>query len=334
MKVFYEIHPGLLEKSAIALGFFDGVHLGHQAVIDAAIADAREMAISSALVTFKEHPRTLTTGKSPLLLTVLAQRLALAEQLGIAATVVLEFTEQICRLTPREYVTNILVECLGARSVSVGYNHRFGRNREGDPQLLRQLGGELGFTVHVAPPVLVDQGDVSSSRIREALANADVELARKLLGRPYAVLGEVMRGQGRGRTLGFPTVNLKVSEIQLLPARGVYAGVTQLADGRRLASVINLGVRPTVSSEGLLTVEAHILDFQGDLYDQTLSVEFWRFLRAEAKFESMEALRNQIAADCQAALGFLPGRRAEAGRSQDNLRRPEPDDARAAHLPA
>lgn len=334
MKVFYEIQPGLLEKSAIALGFFDGVHLGHQAVIDTAISDARKMGIVSALVTFKEHPRTLTTGKSPLLLTVLEQRLALAEQLGIDATVVLEFTEQICRLTPREYVRNILVESLGARSVSVGYNHRFGRNREGDPQLLRQLGAELGFAVHVAPPVLVNQSEVSSSRIREALANADVELAGKLLGRPYAVLGEVMRGQGRGRTLGFPTVNLKVSETQLLPARGVYAGLTQLADGRRLASVINLGVRPTVSSEGLLTVEAHILDFQDDLYDQKLSIEFWRFLRAETKFESIEALKNQIAADCQAALGFLPGRPAEAGRHPDNLRRPEPDDAHAAHLPA
>lgn len=313
MKVFYEIRPGLLPKSAVALGFFDGVHLGHKAVIEASVADARQMDIACGLVTFREHPRTLTTGKSPMLLTVLEQRLDSFSALGVDSTLVLTFTEEICRLTPREYVQSVLVDCLGAKSVSVGYNHHFGRNREGNPELLRQLGAELGFGVHVAQPVLVEGAEVSSSRIREALGQADVELAGKLLGRPYAILGSVMRGQGRGRTLGFPTANLNVCDVQLLPASGVYAGMTRLLEGRVLPSVINLGFRPTVSADGALTVEVHILDFEGDLYDQTVSLEFWRYLRAETKFENLECLKNQIGSDCRVARDFLPGPLSDAG---------------------
>src|SRR4030095_10080756 len=204
MKVFYEIRPGLLPKSAVALGFFDGVHLGHQAVIEASVADARQMGIACGLVTFKEHPRTLTTGKSPLLLTVLEQRLQSFSVLGVDATLVLTFTEEICQLTASEYVQTVLLGALGARSVSVGYNHHFGRNRQGNPELLRELGHELGFGVHVAQPVLIEGGEVSSSRIREALGQADIELAGKLLGRPYSVLGSVMRGAGRRGTPGVP----------------------------------------------------------------------------------------------------------------------------------
>jgi riboflavin kinase/FMN adenylyltransferase len=313
MKVFYEIRPGLLPKSAVALGFFDGAHLGHKAVIEASIDDARQKGIACGLVTFKEHPRTLTTGKSPQLLTVLAQRLESFAALGVDATLVLTFSEEICRLTPREYVQTVLLDALAAESVSVGYNHHFGRNREGNPDVLRQLGRELHFGVHVASPVLIEGAEVSSSRIREALGQADVELASKLLGRPYAVLGGVMRGQGRGRTLGFPTANLSVSPEQLLPASGVYAGMTRLLDGRLLPSVINLGVRPTVQVDGLMTVEAHILDFEGDLYDQQLSLEFWRYLRAETKFPSIEALKTQIGSDCRVARDFLAGPLSDAG---------------------
>jgi len=271
------------------------------------------MGIACGLVTFKQHPRTLTTGKSPQLLTVLEQRLDSFRALGVDATLVLTFTEEICRLTPEEYVQKILVDTLGAKSVSVGYNHHFGRNREGNPELLRELGRQLDFGVHVASAVLVEGAEVSSSRIREALGQADVELAGKLLGRPYSVLGSVRRGQGRGRTLGFPTANLSISPEQLLPAGGVYAGMTRLADGRLLPSVINLGVRPTVSADGLMTVEAHILDFDGDLYDQTVSLEFWRYLRAETKFESIEALKIQIGSDCRVARQFLPGPLSDAG---------------------
>ena len=307
MEIFYEANAGLLKKSSIALGFFDGVHPGHQVVIGKAVEEARRLGVSAGVVTFRDHPRALIKGTSPLLLTVIDQRLALFEKLGVQATLVLAFTEALCKLSPREYVENVLKSAMGATFISVGYNHHFGRDREGNPELLRSLGQEMDFDVAVAPMIYLDGIEVSSSQIRENISAGDLNTANRLLSRPYAVLGQVVTGEGRGRKIGFPTANLDVNEFQLLPARGVYAGRAQI-DGNALKhpAVINVGYRPTFSkqNEGLL-VEIHLLDFDQDLYGKKLQVEFAKFLRAEQKFDGIESLRMQIAADSKQAREFL-----------------------------
>lgn len=300
MKTYTEIRPHLLERSSLALGFFDGVHPGHQAVIKTAVEAARQLSVVPAMVTFREHPRELTLGKSPPLLTLPEQRLELAADMGIEAVLLLSFTEDLCRLSPAEYVQTVLLECMGAVSLSIGYNHTFGRNREGNPAVLRQLGREHGFEVHVAGEVMVDGIEVSSSKIREALQSGNLATANKLLARRYAVRGTVKSGEGRGKLLGFPTANLESAECLVLPARGVYSGVCRV-NGETHACVVNIGVRPTFGEALAPSTEVHILDFSGELYGREMTVWFVSFLRQEKKFTSTDELKMQIARDCEAA---------------------------------
>lgn len=301
METFTEIKPGLLKQSSLALGFFDGVHPGHQAVIKKAVEEARALDVTPAVITFKEHPRAVTLGKSPPLLTLPEQRLELCEQLGMKAALLLSFTEELCRLSPSDYVRQVLVECMGARAVSVGYNHRFGRNRTGDAELLRVLGKTMGYEVYVAGEVEMEGKEISSSRIREALGNGNIELANKLLGRAYAVPGLVTAGDRRGRALGFPTANISSAPELIVPARGVYSGFCRIEKGKTLPCIINIGLRPTFGDNDALTTEVHIFDFDGDLYGKQLTVRFAHFIRAERKFENIDALKQQINADCELA---------------------------------
>jgi riboflavin kinase/FMN adenylyltransferase len=305
LDIYYEIKPGLIKKSALALGFFDGVHPGHQAVIDKAVQEAKRLEAIPCVVTFKDHPRSLTVGKAPPLITLIEDRLALFSKQGIKTALVLSFSEEICRLAPEEYVKDVLVDCMGAKSLSVGYNHRFGRNREGSPELLKELGKTYGFSVHVANEVFVDGVEVSSSLIREALSNGAVELAHKYLSRHYAVTGIVIKGDGRGNKLGFATANLNIKEEQLLPQTGVYAGRARLANGNTLNAVINLGFRPTFGTDNALCMEVHILDFKQDIYGEKLTVEFWHKLRNEQKFDGIESLKKQINLDCESARSYF-----------------------------
>jgi riboflavin kinase/FMN adenylyltransferase len=300
LDTFYEIKPGLLKRASLALGFFDGVHPGHQVVIRKAVEEAQRLGATPAVVTFKEHPRSLTLGKSPPLLTLIEQRLELFEQLGIKAALVLSFTEELCRLAPADYVESVLVECMGACSLSVGFNHRFGRNRVGDPELLRQLGERLGYSVHVAGEIIIDGEPVSSSRIRQAITAGNVQLAQHLLGgRPYAIGGAVAHGEGRGHLIGFPTANIAVPEEQVMPAIGVYSTVVRLPDNTRLPSVVNIGRRPTFGEDNNVTTEVHVLDFEADLYGKTLQLEFMHYIRPEMKFKGVDELKEQIAKDCE-----------------------------------
>jgi riboflavin kinase/FMN adenylyltransferase len=315
LETFYHATLGLLKRSAIALGFFDGVHPGHQAVIGAAVAEAKKQNLVAAVVTFRDHPRSLTQGSSPLLLTVIEQRLAQFEKLGVEAALVLDFTEELCRLAPEEYVRKILHESMGAKLISVGYNHHFGRDREGSPQLLAELGTKMGFSVRVAPPVFVDGQEVSSSRIREALFKGEIESANHLLSRPYAVMGTVVRGAARGRSIDVPTANLATEEYQVIPARGVYVGLAHIKGREPLPAVINIGTRPTFDADkgdpvqrpdvAKFLVEAHILNFNQDIYDQKLELSFYQYLREEKKFDSVALLKTQILADCQKAKEFF-----------------------------
>ena len=195
METFFEtsckIKERLVDESAIALGFFDGVHPGHRAVIQKALDDARKLGVKAGIVTFKDHPRSLTRGKSPALLTVIEKRLELVEALGVDFALVLSFTEELCQLSPSEYVENVLVRATGARSISVGHNHHFGRDREGDADLLKRMGKDLGFTVNVASMIRVNDREVSSSRIREHVLNGQMQDAAELLQRPFSVRGEI-----------------------------------------------------------------------------------------------------------------------------------------------
>ncbi len=298
MKTFTEIKPALLMRSSLALGFFDGVHPGHQAVIKKAVEEARRLDATPAVVTFREHPRALTLGKSPPLLTMPEQRLEICAELGIEAALLLSFTEELCRLSPDAYVEQVLVEAMGARSLSVGYNHRFGRNRIGTPQLLAELGSSRNFEVHVAPEIMLDGSPISSSRIRESLANDTPDLTRRLLGRPYSVKGVVERGDGRGRSIGFPTANTATPEELILPGLGVYAGICQLENGAKHPCIVNIGLRPTFGKNDLPRTEVHIFDFDGDLYGQNLTVHFLHFIRHEKRFGGVEELKEQILKDC------------------------------------
>ncbi len=305
MKTFKEIKPGLLTRSSLALGFFDGVHPGHQAVIKKAVDEARIHDAVPAVITFKEHPRALTLGKSPPLLTMPEQRLEICESLGIEAALLLSFTEELCRLSPQDYVHQVLLEAMGAVSLSVGYNHRFGKNRIGTPDLLREIGDKHGYVVHVAPEVLIDDEPVSSSRIRDSLAKGEVELTRRLLGRAYTVKGPVEKGDGRGRTIGFPTANVATPPELILPANGVYCGFCNLTGGKTHPCVMNVGLRPTFGDNLQVRTEVHIFDFHDDIYDQELNVRFTNFIRKEQKFSGIEELKTQILKDCEMARAHL-----------------------------
>src|SRR6185295_6904164 len=200
--------------------------------------------------------------------------------------------EDLCRLAPQDYVQQVLVDCMGACSLSVGYNHRFGRNRVGTPELLEELGKSMGFVVHVAPEILLDGSPISSSRIRDSLQQGQPEQTQRLLGRPYSITGTVERGDGRGKTIGFPTANTATPEELILPPLGVYAGTCRLQNGQNYNCIINIGLRPTFGQNVVPRTEVHIFDFDADIYGQQLTVRFLHFIRNERKFSGIDELKE------------------------------------------
>jgi riboflavin kinase/FMN adenylyltransferase len=289
-------------RAALALGNFDGVHLGHQAVLERVETSAREHGATAALVTFDPHPaEVLAPERRPRLLQTRRQKLAALEEARLDAVLVLPFDLALAAWTPEEFVSR-LTAALAPVSVHVGTGFRFGRDRAGDVALLRALGARGGFTVDEIPAVELDGARVSSSRIREAVGTGDVERARHLLGRPYALEGRVVRGAGRGAALSFPTANLAV-ENELPPLRGVYVTET-VAQALRWPSVTNVGVRPTFDGSRL-TVESHLIDFEGDLYGERVEVRFLVRLRDERRFENASSLADQIARDRAAAVAWF-----------------------------
>jgi riboflavin kinase/FMN adenylyltransferase len=269
--------------ASVAVGNFDGVHRGHQALVSAAVARSRESGGPAVVLTFDPHPASvLRPQAAPAALTTLAQKEELVAALGIDRLVVVPFDARLAGLSPDAFAREVLQQALGARHVVVGESFRFGRGREGDPRRLEALGASLGFAVEVVPPVLEGGRPISSSRVREALARGDVAEARTLLGRDYFVDGEVVQGDGRGRTIGVPTANL-ASLAQILPANGVYAARCRSQAGGWHAAAVNVGERPTFGG-GRVRLEAHLLDFDGDLYGRPLRVAFHERLRGEQRF--------------------------------------------------
>jgi riboflavin kinase/FMN adenylyltransferase len=286
------------DHSILTVGTFDGVHRGHQAIIDYLKTRAEKQGGPSTLVSFDPHPRSVVHGAEVPLLTTVEERAAVLEELGIDRFVVIPFSEDFAQLAPRTYVEDVLVGRIGLQEITVGYDHRFGRKREGDVDLLKELGPTYGFEVDVIPPQEVDQDVVSSRQIRDLLREKGaVEAAADRLGRPYALTGVVARGEGRGRQIGYPTANLALEDARkLVPKRGVYATRVQLPGGDWRGGMMNIGRRPTFD-EMDVTVEVHLFDFEGDLYGETLAVQFLQRLRDEQKFDSADALAMQLSED-------------------------------------
>ena len=296
--------------AVVSVGVFDGVHLGHQAILEANLACARENGLRPTVVTFRGHPKRVILGRAPKTLTTLEHRLALFERAGIEHTLALAFTEELRAMSPERFIDEILVRGLGAQAFVLGFDSKFGKDRAGGPELL----AELGHRVQVVPRVSVAQRAISSTAIREAVELGDLEGAERMLGRPVTVLGTVVHGQALGRTLGFPTANLDLHH-GLHPPAGVYAGLAHLAESSEpLAAVANIGTRPTLAGKvpAEPTVEVHILDFQGDLYDQRMEFEFAGRLRSERPFEDLEQLRTQIGLDVEQARDLLRRRNRDA----------------------
>jgi riboflavin kinase/FMN adenylyltransferase len=292
-------------SSVLAIGNFDGIHLGHQAILRATVNRAHALSAVSTVLTFDPSPRRVLRPESaPLRLSTIAQRLEWFNALGIEAAVVLPFTLELARLSPEEFVEQILVRDLHVKTVLVGENFHFGHKQAGNVKLLKELGAKNGFEVMIIPPVEYHGEVVSSTIIRREIAEGDMSHAGRLLGRPFALTGEVVPGTGTGRKFTFPTLNL-AAEQELLPARGVYITRTVCEGGTcGHRSVTNIGVRPTFNGSSL-SVETHLLDFQPETTPKRIEVRFWERLREEKKFNGPEELRGQIAQDIAAANRFF-----------------------------
>ncbi len=290
-------------KKAAVVGFFDGLHRGHRSLLDFARARAEARGLQPVAVTFRECPiEYLRPGSSPKLLASPAERLrALDEYLGQNSVIALDFNQELATLTAREFM-QMLHDAYGVELLVVGFNNRFGSDRDKTFTDYQAIGREIGMEVERAPE-LTDMKGVSSSAIRKAISEGRVDDAAVMLGRRYAITGDVQHGRQVGRTIGFPTANLRPADPRLLvPAPGVYSGTVYDAAGMRYPAMVNIGVCPTVSSEGTQTIEAHLIGFDGDLYGKTLTLEFIGRMRGERRFDSLDELKTQLEADRAEAL--------------------------------
>jgi riboflavin kinase / FMN adenylyltransferase len=285
----------------LAIGVFDGVHLGHQAVIGSTVRHAREAGGTAMVVTFDPHPaKLLRPQEGPRLLTATQHKIALIRELGVSHLLVLTFNQQLASTPPEKFVRQLVEAAKPLREICVGQEWSFGKSRAGNLTLLKKLGGEMNFNVVGVEPVTRDGVIVSSTAIRRAVETGDFALAAKMLGREYTVLGTVEEGKHLGRSLGFPTANLCAHSEQF-PPNGVYAA-EGLLEGRTVRGVVNLGVRPTIGDGSPQRVlEFHLFDFDRDLYGEDIELRFLRCLRPEQKFENLAALREQITRDAAEA---------------------------------
>jgi riboflavin kinase / FMN adenylyltransferase len=298
------------KEMLLSIGVFDGVHLGHQRLLTHLRDEARSKNWLSGVVTFKSHPKVVLSGENKLLwLNDLETRISLLRNLGIDIVVALSFGSELARLTARRFV-QLLKEHLKMRGLIVGPDFALGRDREGDSEKLRILGEEMGFSVEIIPAVVIDGYVVSSSTIRQALTEGDMKKVEKLIGRLFSLSGQVVSGARRGRGLGFPTANLEIKPEQALPSDGVYATITH-TNHDLLPSVTNIGVRPTFGGSKRL-VETYILDFEGELLGQKLTIDLVDKLRGEERFDTVEELKVQMIRDVARARQILNERMKQA----------------------
>jgi riboflavin kinase/FMN adenylyltransferase len=297
-----------LAKSVITLGNFDGLHLGHQELVRKVISRAKETGSQSVVVTFRPHPlKILAPEKCPPLLSIYEEKIRLFEQLGVDVLVKIPFSLEFAKMSPEDFVKGILCDLLGAKEIFVGFNYRFGRGREGNITILKTLGKRLGFTVREVEQVSLEGEVISSTKIRRLLKDGEVEHAARLLGRTYAITGIVVKGDGRGKGLGFPTANIAPKHA-IIPADGVYA-VRLLVRDKFYDGIANIGMRPTFDKHDR-AIEVHVFDFNEDIYGEDISLYFIGKIREEKKFGSPEELIGQIRTDVETARAMLSDRAA------------------------
>ncbi|MDQ3322462.1 MAG: bifunctional riboflavin kinase/FAD synthetase [Acidobacteriota bacterium] len=305
MKIFHGTENANISRpTVLTLGVFDGLHLGHQRIMQTVVERARATRSVPTAITFDPHPRSVLYPKdAPPLLQTLDQRLAAFEVMGIEQAIVIRFDKDFAAQDAEKFLRETVVERLQSKEVYLGKGFAFGKNRGGNIESLKKLSRELGFVAAEVDEVTLRGQRISSSKIRQLLTDGLVNLARRMLGRPYGVEGQIVRGEQRGRTIGFPTANLKPVN-RVIPKFGVYATAT-LIENKWRRSITNVGVRPTFEGEKEPSIETYIFDYAGDLYGDVLRVRFLHRIRDERKFNGIEELKMQIAADSETALDYF-----------------------------
>ena len=296
-----------LPQAIVTSGTFDGVHIGHQKILSRLMESARQSGGQSVVVTYWPHPRLVLAPSHQhelRLLSTIDERIAELSKFDLDYLLIIPFTKEFASLSPEAYVQQILLSTLHTKKLVIGYDHHFGRNREGNFDFLQANATRFGFSIEEIPRQDIDDVGVSSTKIRQALEEGDVNQARRFLGRPYSLTGPVVEGKKLGRTIGYPTANLRVEEpFKLIPATGVFAVRVKVEDSV-FGAMLNIGYRPTVGGTSL-AIEAHLFDFSGDLYGKQVQVDFVERLRDEQKFSGLEELKAQLAKDKEAALRIV-----------------------------
>lgn len=307
LKVYYNLSDFVpLENAIVTSGTFDGVHLGHQKILQILRETTEASGGESVVLTFWPHPRMVVSqdSQSLKLLSTVDEKIELLEKQGVNHLLIVPFTREFSELSSEEYVQKILIETIGTKKLVIGYDHHFGRNREGNFQYLEDNSDRFGIQIEEISRQEIDSLVISSTKIRQSLLEGNVKSANDLLGRNYSFSGIVVKGRQLGRTIGFPTANVQVSEsYKLIPTNGVYA-VRTLVRGQRLNGIMNIGNRPTVDGIGR-TQEVHILDFNADIYGENITIELVDYIRPEQKFNGIEELKNQILKDQERAIQIL-----------------------------
>lgn len=308
MRLFRTIPALATHSRVLAIGNFDGVHLGHRALLERLAADARRLGLPAAVMTFEPHPRELfAPDQAPARLTSLREKLALLESCGIEEVFLLHFSRKLAGLTAEEFIERGLVQGLGVRHLIIGDDFRFGKGRAGDFPMLQAAGQQHGFGVEAMHTIEINGERVSSSAVRDVLGAGDLEHAARLLGRPYSISGRVIHGNKVGRKLGFPTANIQLKR-KRVALTGVFAATVSGLDKRFLPGAASLGVRPTLGQGLRPVLEVHLFDFDRQIYGSHVTVHFLHKLRDEAKYDSLEALTAQITRDVQATQAYFEGK--------------------------
>jgi len=301
MQVYRDINEiAFKKKSHLTIGTFDGIHVGHQKIIKDVVHAAKAKGLRSVLITFYPHPKTiLNHPKSPIhLLTPVDEKIELLQKLQLDVVLIIPFSKELADMNPKSFVEDYLIKRVGVQQFSIGFNHAFGRDRQGNESVLRKIGEGNQFDVHIIPPVRIDSEIVSSTKIRQFLNDGDLIHANQYLGRDYQVRGVVQQGEKLGAKIGFPTANIHVKEtLKLIPQDGVYAVRIQIGNAD-FEGMANIGHKPTVKGKDH-GIEVHIHDFSGDLYNQELTIYFVKRIRDEKHFESVDALSSQIKQDSE-----------------------------------
>lgn len=305
LKTYTNIKEYNKAKSIVTIGTFDGVHFGHKKILEKIIQSSRDLNCESVVLTFFPHPRMVLQDNSTIqLLNTVDEKTKLLEQAGIDNLIIHPFDQEFSRLTAEEFVSKILVDQLNIQKIVIGHDHRFGRNRTADINDLIVFGNEYGFEVEQISAQEINENAVSSTKIRNAILEGNIILANNYLGYNYSFTGTVVQGKQLGRTIGFPTANISIKEnYKLIPKNGVYI-VKSSYDSKTIFGIMNIGTRPTVDGT-TRTIEVYFLDFDTEIYNETLTVEILEFIRDEQKFDSLDALKNQIQIDKDQAIAFF-----------------------------